>query len=894
MGKKFAIISVIILISGLVILGYFLKKGREFILTDPYIAISPSAALVIEAIDLQSLINSVTTGKGLFGEAGKIKEFEAYNLKIRFLADQLNKAGYKKFLNGTSSVISLNPTAEGKLQSLISMAVSSDVRLRQVKEILKGTGIKTINDSEINGINVLVLPYNIKDQKDTVFVSLVSGLLVASTASGLMKETMEQMAGRRDVRNVPGFSRILQASGKNENRIFVIFRNLPDLLKPAFRKDYSYLAGKTGIIAGCSAGDIYLSESGIVLSGYTESIDSSEILYKYKNGTPGVFQTYKILPSSTVLFESVMLNQIPRIAGKENIPEGTTKLVSEIRNYIGEEVTRAYIAIKGKPAGENELVIYKLKDRVYAEKIFMDNFNQKGNEENVFYFQPDDQIRIPVFLTSFKGFSSAVVPGFFREFNDSYFAFFDNYLITGSSYITVSRLLYDNMLNKTLANDLIYRNFESTLPTISGYFFYCVPSGITDYLAEFLNDDLIKFLKSNKSFFSKIQAAGYQFTPSNDMIYNSLSIQFKEEAREESTTEWETLLDTLAAIKPFFFTNHTTGAKEIFIQDLKNNIYLINAAGRVLWKVPLMEKINGSVYMIDYFRNGKFQLLFSGRNYLHLLDRNGNYVERYPVKLRSPATNSLALFDYDNNKNYRLLIAGEDKILYAYDKAGSAVKGWKPFRTNGIITSEVSWFRVSGKDFLALSDETSVYFLDRTGNKRLTLKEPVTKARGSTLRLTSGSSPSVVCSAPDGTIQHIYFDGSVRKFSKQQFSVDHCFDIFDIDGDGFGEYIFIDKGILYLYDHNRSEMFSKQFGSDNLGGPINFVFSASDRTIGVFDLNQNLIYLIKSTGEVMNGFPLKGASMFSIGKLADKKGWNLIVGGTDRFLYNYKLNTEIK
>lgn len=123
------------------------------------------------------------------------------------------------------------------------------------------------------------------------------------------------------------------------------------------------------------------------------------------------------------------------------------------------------------------------------------------------------------------------------------------------------------------------------------------------------------------------------------------------------------MLDTVASIKPFFFTNHTTGAKEIFIQDMKNNTYLINAAGRVLWKVPLTERIFGNIYMIDYFRNGKYQLLFSGRNFIHILDRNGNYVERYPVKLRSPATNSLSLFDYDNNMNYRLFIAGEDKMI---------------------------------------------------------------------------------------------------------------------------------------------------------------------------------------------------------------------------------------
>ena len=200
------------------------------------------------------------------------------------------------------------------------------------------------------------------------------------------------------------------------------------------------------------------------------------------------------------------------------------------------------------------------------------------------------------------------------------------------------------------------------LPSRAGYYFYCVPSHIVNFLSDYLNENIIRTLSANRNTLGKIESAGYQFASINGMIYNNLSVRYREEIREESQTEWETLLDTVASIKPFFFTNHNTGAREIFIQDMKNNVYLINAAGRVLWRVPIDESIQGSVYMIDYYRNGKYQLLFAGRNKLHLLDRNGNYVARYPVRLRSPATNSLALFDYDSNKNYRLTIAGEDKL----------------------------------------------------------------------------------------------------------------------------------------------------------------------------------------------------------------------------------------
>ncbi len=68
MVKRSAIISVIVLVTGLAVLGYFLQQGRNSILTDPYKAISPTASVIIESIDLKSFINSLTTGQGLFGE----------------------------------------------------------------------------------------------------------------------------------------------------------------------------------------------------------------------------------------------------------------------------------------------------------------------------------------------------------------------------------------------------------------------------------------------------------------------------------------------------------------------------------------------------------------------------------------------------------------------------------------------------------------------------------------------------------------------------------------------------------------------------------------------------------------------------------------------------------
>ncbi|MGC1390366.1 MAG: hypothetical protein WA816_04965 [Bacteroidales bacterium] len=892
MGKRIAILSVILLVSGLAIMGYFLQQGRKNLLKDPYKAISPDACIVIETIDLKSFLNSLTTGRGLFGEIGKFKELDRFNLELKYLADLLNKQNFKKLFNEGAAVISFHAQRKGRIIPMLSMPVSSDIRSRHIKDMLSSSGIKEVTEVKINGNSVIEIPFNSINREDTAYISLISGLMVCSNSKTLVERAAVQTTRGNDVRNAPGFSRVLKASGKNVDKVFIVFSNLPDLIRPMLISGKKGFSDKVARLAGTAAGDIFISEDGIVLNGYTESRDSSELLYRYKKLPSRDLHTYKILPASTVLFETLILPFLNLTTVSDtSVSKQAEDFAGKIKPYTGGEITRAIIDIKGKPVNDNTLIIYELTNRVQVEQLFLE---EPGSKNEILYFEPDDQVKIPVYRTSFKGLIKVLLPGFAPDFKETYFAFYDHFMVSGNSYSTISRLLYDNILNKTLANDLIYRDFQNTLPSRAGYYFFCVPSHIIDYLSGFLNEDIINALKSNKNSLNKIQAAGYQIASSNGMIYNSLSVKFKEEAREESTTEWETLLDTVASIKPFFFTNHITGAKEIFIQDMKNNTYLINAAGRVLWKVPLNERIVSTIYMIDYYRNGKYQLLFSGRNYIHLLDRNGNYVERYPVKLRSPATNSMAMFDYDNNLNYRLFIAGEDKMIYSYEKTGNVVKGWTPFRTTGFVKAEINYFKVSGKDYIVAADESAVYFLDRAGNRRMNLKEPVTKAAGSAMRLNMSSDPSVVCSAPDGTIQQIYFNGNVDKFSIKRFSENHSFDIFDIDGDGFGEYIFIDKGILYLYNHNRSEIFSREFNSDNLGGPINFIFSSTDRKIGVFDLKRNLIYLIGKNGKTMSGFPLRGASMFSIGKLSDKSGWHLIVGGTDRFLYNYKIDTEVK
>lgn len=898
MARKGFIFLLIVLVAGLAILIWFVQSNSQTITTDPMSVIPRDACFVVESADLPDLINSVTDGNRLFKALESTKGAEVFCEKVRYLGNLSGGKELREIMEKTRTIISFHYSDNGKVSTLLTMNLLQKSRYRRLLEAIKSNGGTEIGERRKGGIRYIPVLFKTGTGSDTIFFVSKSGLIICSPSEDLLIKACRQGKPGSDIREMPGFTRIMGAAGRKENKVYIIFRNFARLINSVTGSRSPALAGRFANLAGSAEADIHLSENGLILSGFTESTDSTEYLYKYKSRQAGKLSSYEILPSDVQLFETMLLkDNAINIPGSRNTAAGTADLAAGLSPFIGDEITRAILDIGDTRVPTGNVVIFKLANRQMAEQILTEktaawarNINLK-EKDYIQYFQPDDQTKIPVYSTPFTNLSEAFLPGFVPPEGDSLFAFTDNYLISANSFGIISKVLYNNILNKTLANDLAYRDFEATLPSRAGYYFYCVPAEILNFLSPFVNDSVINVLNRNIPLLRKFQAAGYQFSPSNGMIYNTLSLRLGDTSRIASGAEWETLLDTSASMKPFFFTNHNTGAREIFIQDNKNHVYLINSAGRVLWKVAPGEKILGDVYMIDYFVNGKYQILFAGRNNLYLLDRNGNYVERFPAKLRSPASGPPSLFDYDGTGEYRILIPGEDRLIYAYDKSGNVVKGWKPYRTGGVVKSGIRFFKVSGKDYLIAADDKSVYILDRTGNQRIKIKESVTKAENSELRLDNNRYPGIVFTSPEGIITKVSFDGTVTRTQVRNFSTGHSFDFFDVDGDGIGEYVFVDKGILYLYDNDKSEIFTRDFGTPNLEGPVFFIFSAMNRKIGVTDPGKKLIYMIDKDGDNMNGFPLKGASVFSIGKLSEKGNYHLIVGGDDNFLYNYSIET---
>jgi hypothetical protein len=376
-----------------------------------------------------------------------------------------------------------------------------------------------------------------------------------------------------------------------------------------------------------------------------------------------------------------------------------------------------------------------------------------------------------------------------------------------------------------------------------------------------------------------------------DIFFNSLYLLFNEHAKEEAQTTWQSNIGSNIDYKPQMVINHNDPKnREVIFQDAQKNLRQVTNEGRIRWTLPLPEPILSEIYQVDYFKNGKLQYLFNTKSKLYLIDRDGNNVAHFPVSFRSPATNGINVFDYDNTRNYRYFVACEDKKVYAYDYTGNIVSGWEFGQTDFPVTTPVQHFRIARKDYIVFKDKTQIYILDRRGKSRVTTAARFENSRNP-LVLNENGTPKIVATDVTGKVYYIFFSGKYAEKKTDRFSANHFFTCEDLNGNGIPDFVFVDGNELTVMDENGKKLYKEDFKYPIKYQPNIYNFGPKLKKVGVVDSDANRIYLFNPNGKLHDGFPLQGNSEFSIGKMSDDSGsLNLIVGSEGGNLFDYTLN----
>ena len=280
--------------------------------------------------------------------------------------------------------------------------------------------------------------------------------------------------------------------------------------------------------------------------------------------------------------------------------------------------------------------------------------------------------------------------------------------------------------------------------------------------------------------------------------------------------------------------------------------------------------------------------MFNTKTQLFCIDRLGNKVGKFPVNLKSTASNGVAIAEYGNNREYRFILAGEDRNIYLYDLFGKLIPKWSFEGADGEITQPVQHYDINGKDYLVVFDKQNIYFLDRQGKKRDGQPESFVRSSNPVYFAKDGNA-RLICTDQSGRVHIIDFSGQAEVKELGKFGAAHRFVAQDLDGNGSPEYIFADGKKVTVFSTDGKKIGEHNFGDVISEVPVVCAMNGSMK-IGVVVKGENKVYLLDKNGSVMKGMPLDGDTGFIFGKFNDADSWyNLVVGSQGNVLVNYRI-----
>ena len=179
----------------------------------------------------------------------------------------------------------------------------------------------------------------------------------------------------------------------------------------------------------------------------------------------------------------------------------------------------------------------------------------------------------------------------YNKITENYFTSVDDYIVFANTDDALRSFINDFENNKTLANNKNYQAFSENVSKEANLFIYSSIARSSNIYSSFVTEDLSQEIEKQIKLIQKFEGVGIQFTFNNKLFYSTIYLKYNPEIKQEISTLWETKLDTTISSKPYLVINHTTKAKEIFVQDDGNKIYLISNTGKIIWSKQLHEKI---------------------------------------------------------------------------------------------------------------------------------------------------------------------------------------------------------------------------------------------------------------------------------------------------------------
>lgn len=921
----------VIIISGIVILvvaaafwgvKYFPMKTEKPVIqtfstkqNPAFKAVPRKSPLIIEVKDQDGFFKALNGDNPLFAELRSIPEFEAISSSIsRFRDFVSNRSGIGNLLKSKSIIVSVNPSGKNQLANLFLVQLNDQSESGSAIDVVsREMGSEyTITRKYYDNTTII----NAKSSSLDFYFACSNDILMASEDFILIEEAIRQSNSVNLLSN-KAFTEVYKTIEETAlANIFIDHQTISQILSKIVAPEIRKNLGQIASYSNWSELDLSAKPTELEFNGYSVTRDSTDnYLNIFRNQDAQKLTIEKAIPTSSSYFVALNLkdsrlfidqyevylrakgNYYPR---EMNLMEFRKKTNTDagklIKDIVGNQVAGVYTNINKSNPSQNRFFVAELVNNSDASEKLSKAFyeyrklSKVGDETMQTEYAVGGKKSVNIYRLPIANMAESLFGRAFAGINAQYFALYEKYLICGDNLSGMKNYLQSLASGKTLDKDSTYQANNKESQAKQNFYLYSKIPKVFRLKDVLFRPEVSTMLSSNEDVIRKFSTFSWQFSVSDKMIKNRIALKYDPNFKEEPQAVWQLKLGGKLAKKPLLVVNHKDlPNREVIVCDNQNNLSLINKEGLILWTINIPGEIMSDIHQIDIYRNNRFQYVFNTKTQLYCIDRMGNNVGKYPITLKSIASNGVCIAEYGQNKEYRFIVAGEDKQIYLFDRDGRLIPKWNFGGSESLVTNPVQHFDIDGKDYLIVSDKQNVYFLDRQGKARDGQPAPFVRSANPLYFINDGN-PRLIATDQVGRIHIMDFAGQTQIKEVGKFGSAHRFVAGDLDGNGSPEYIFADDKKLTIFSADGKKMSEHTFSDEISETPYVFTMGAGITKIGVVIKGENKVYLLDKNGSVMHGFPLEGDTNFILGKFNDSNTWfNLIIGEQDNTLINYRI-----
>jgi hypothetical protein len=546
------------------------------------------------------------------------------------------------------------------------------------------------------------------NNKQKWIVACIDGIVYVSSDLGVLQNCLELKKSESLAQN-KNYLDLLALNSENPNLIY-FNHSLANLISRNLFTQQSLFSA-----------EIKLNE--ITLTGYSNT-DSASFFSVFKNQHESLIDGFSNMPDNPFMLEGISVSEC-----------------NKFYSNVGKQLSTETIS-HNKKAWEalNDSALYNIREETYNNingAIISASYYLNDNISQIFEVNMNDDVKFSQLLSfmsdsiyntldlkivKLKDDFSKLFSLKKTDLAAKYACLLENNLMLFSDQSALDLFLKTKETNQFLYKNEQFMNYANDhLLLECNYFYYENSELIKLYnLNSIINSET---LWRSENATSKISITAKNFNNKIQVRINASHAQPQVDNNSINNVLWTFNSDSIINTSAYVFKNHLTNENELCFQDNTKQLYLINSTGNLVWKKKINEAVLSDFYTVDLFKNGKYQLLFNTENYLHLIDRNGNYVQGYPVKLPAKVTSNITLFDYENNKDYRVFLACADKRIYNFTLYGLKTEGFVPVKTEAVVTLPIKHVSVGLSDYLITADVAGkLYVFSRKGEGRIDFK----------------------------------------------------------------------------------------------------------------------------------------------------------------------------